>query len=140
MFHLIHFFTIYFSNVLSNSDVASLTIFNIGSNFQPYYITIILLNLFELYPIQKNFQNDMSLCFSEYLIQKFKGRSALRELSLFLNKNGPVWLTVQSLCKQLKNENIDYAVIGGLAVYIHGYERTTHDCDILLAKAVNLFY
>jgi hypothetical protein len=60
-----------------------------------------------------------------------KPRFALRELSLFLNKDGPVWLTIKSLSNHLKDEKIDYAVIGGLAVYTHGYERTTIDCDIL---------
>jgi hypothetical protein len=30
-------------------------------------------------------------------------------------------------------------IIGGLAVYAHGYERTTRDCDILLSKTVNMF-
>ena len=65
--------------------------------------------------------------------------SVLRELSRFLNKDGPVWLSIRSLAKDLKKEKIDYAVIGGLAVYTHGYERTTNHCDILLAKSVNIF-
>jgi len=60
-----------------------------------------------------------------------KPRSALRELSLFLNKDGPVWLTIKSLSNHLKDEKIDYAAIGGLAVYTQSYERTTIDCDIL---------
>jgi len=65
--------------------------------------------------------------------------SRFRELSLFLNKEGPVWLSIKSITKDLKHEKIDYAVIGGLAVCTHGYQRTTHNCDILLAKSVNIF-
>jgi hypothetical protein len=68
-----------------------------------------------------------------------KTRSVFQELSLFLNKSGPVWMAIKSITRDLKHENIDYAVIGGLAVYAHGYRRTTHDCDILLAKSVNIF-
>ena len=58
---------------------------------------------------------------------------------MFLDKDGPVWYTIRSLAQHLKHEKINYAVIGGLAVYEHGYERTTRDCDILLSKAVSLF-
>ena len=75
----------------------------------------------------------------KYVAQTLKPRSVLREISMLLNKDGPVWLTIKSLTSQLKNENINYAVIGGLAVYQHGYERTTPDCDILLPKVVNMF-
>jgi hypothetical protein len=72
--------------------------------------------------------------------RNLKPISVFRELSLFLNKEGPVWLSIKSITKDLKHEKIDYAVIGGLAVYAHGYRRTTDDCDILLAKSVNIFF
>lgn len=53
--------------------------------------------------------------------------SVFHELSRFLNKDGPVQLSIKSITKDLKEKKIYYAVIGGLAVYAHGYERTTHD-------------
>jgi hypothetical protein len=82
----------------------------------------------------------MTSALSKHLIQNFKLKSPLRDLSMFLNKDGPVWLTIRSLAKHLKDEKVSYAVVGGLAVYAHGYERTTRDCDILLSKAVNIFF
>ncbi len=68
-----------------------------------------------------------------------KPGSAFRKLSLFLNKDGPLWLTIKSLSNHLKDEKINYAVIDGLAVHTHGYQRTTNDYSILLAKTVNMF-
>ncbi len=79
----------------------------------------------------------MLLRLVQNLARKLKPSSALHELSLFLNKDGPVWLTVKSLTRNLNEEKINYAIICGLAVYQHGYERTTRDCDILLSKTVN---
>ncbi|CAF2147006.1 unnamed protein product [Rotaria magnacalcarata] len=67
--------------------------------------------------------------------QKLKSKSFIRDLSMFLNKDGPIWLTIKSLAHDLESHKVDYAIIGGLAVYAHGYERTTTDCDILLSKA-----
>ncbi|CAF3856067.1 unnamed protein product [Rotaria magnacalcarata] len=69
------------------------------------------------------------------LTQKLKSRSVFQDLSMFLNKDGPVWLTIKSLTNGLESHKVDYAIIGGLAVYAHGYERTTTGCDILLSKA-----
>ncbi|CAF5147146.1 unnamed protein product [Rotaria sp. Silwood1] len=69
------------------------------------------------------------------LTQNLKSRSPFRDLSMFLNKDGPVWLTIKSLTNGLEDQKVNYAIIGGLAVYAHGYKRTTHDCDILLSRA-----
>lgn len=65
-----------------------------------------------------------------------KSVDPFRRLSMFLNKSGPVWATVRSLADQLRDGSINYAVIGGLAVFSQGYERTTNDIDILLARSV----
>ncbi|CAF0929409.1 unnamed protein product [Rotaria sordida] len=72
---------------------------------------------------------------SRRLAQNLKSDNPFRELSMFFNKDGPIWLTIRSLVKSLEDQKVNYAVIGGLAVYAHGYERTTHDCDILLSRA-----
>ncbi|XP_037035126.1 uncharacterized protein LOC119073639 [Bradysia coprophila] len=70
------------------------------------------------------------------LIQSwFPSNNWLVKLSLFHDKRGPVWATLKILTDTLKRHNINYAVVGGVAVHIHGYERLTNDCDILLAKA-----
>jgi hypothetical protein len=33
-------------------------------------------------------------------------------------------MAIKSITRDLKHEKIDYAVIGGLGVYVHGYRRT----------------
>ena len=45
---------------------------------------------------------------------------------------GPVHLSVRSLSERLEAEGIDYALVGGMALYLHGYRRFTEDVDILL--------
>ena len=49
-------------------------------------------------------------------------------------KTGPVQLTLSSLVRRLSDEHIDYAVIGGMAMALHGLVRPTLDVDILLTK------
>jgi hypothetical protein len=50
----------------------------------------------------------------------------------FFMKKGIVFETMRRLAKQLKDEGIAYAVIGGMALAAHGYMRMTLDVDVLL--------
>jgi hypothetical protein len=36
------------------------------------------------------------------------------------------------ICEALNNEDVKYVVVGGCAVILHGYYRTTHDIDLLV--------
>jgi len=36
------------------------------------------------------------------------------------------------VCKALNNESVKYVLVGGCAVILHGYYRTTHDIDLLV--------
>lgn len=36
------------------------------------------------------------------------------------------------VCRRLTEHDVKYAVIGGWAIYIHGYERATRDIDLLV--------
>ena len=47
-------------------------------------------------------------------------------------RKGDVFDTVRRLASRLRDENIDYVVIGGLAVSELGYARATVDVDVLL--------
>ncbi len=40
-----------------------------------------------------------------------------------------------NVCKLLNKENIHYIIVGGWAVILHGYLRTTYDIDILVKKS-----
>jgi len=36
------------------------------------------------------------------------------------------------VCRRLNEKHVKYALIGGWAIYIHGYERATRDIDLIL--------
>lgn len=42
--------------------------------------------------------------------------------------------TLIRIAKRLADENIDYALIGGMALVAHGYVRFTHDVDVLTTR------
>lgn len=56
----------------------------------------------------------------------------LRESSLFHDGRGPVWETLRRITSRLDDENIPYAVIGGMALIAHGYRRETTDIDMVM--------
>jgi hypothetical protein len=45
---------------------------------------------------------------------------------------GPVHQTLRSLAERLESEGLAYALVGGMALYLHGYRRFTEDVYILL--------
>ncbi len=49
-------------------------------------------------------------------------------------KQGPVFSTLERLARRLQEENIPYAVVGGMALNLHNYERMTRDVDILMTR------
>jgi hypothetical protein len=52
-------------------------------------------------------------------------------MNIFEHK-GPIWETLQRAGAALDNAGARYAVIGGLACYLHGYRRNTIDVDLLV--------
>ena len=55
-----------------------------------------------------------------------------REIDQFFMQQGKVYETLQNVSRSLSKAGIEYAVIGGMALVIHGYRRTTQDVDLLL--------
>lgn len=45
---------------------------------------------------------------------------------------GPVFDTLERIARKLEDSGIPYAVVGGMALVAHGYNRTTTDVDILV--------
>ena len=45
---------------------------------------------------------------------------------------GKVQETLRRLSKDLEQEGIEYAIIGGMALNVHGYKRETVDVDVLV--------
>jgi hypothetical protein len=59
----------------------------------------------------------------------------LREAEEFFVKKASVQSTLERLAHRLDQEGISYAVIGGMALNVHGYVRVTRDVDVLLTPA-----
>jgi Uncharacterised nucleotidyltransferase len=58
----------------------------------------------------------------------------LRGVDEFFMKTGPVHDTLRCLVKRLAEERIDYAIIGGMALALHGFVRPTQDVDLLMTR------
>ena len=61
------------------------------------------------------------------------GGAAVEEASRFLMGEGPVHQSLQKIARRLEELGIPYAVVGGLALVAHGYDRTTVDVDVLVS-------
>jgi hypothetical protein len=56
----------------------------------------------------------------------------ITEAGMFFEKTGPVWETLRELKQRLHDANIDYVVIGGLALNAYQYPRQTIDVDVVI--------
>lgn len=55
-------------------------------------------------------------------------------------KEGDVYETLRRLIAELNENQLDYALIGGMALVAHGYRRFTEDIDILMTpEALQIF-
>ncbi|MCE9568303.1 MAG: nucleotidyltransferase family protein [Planctomycetes bacterium] len=61
-------------------------------------------------------------------------RWALMEGSMHFEKESAVFKTMQEITKRLDALGVAYAVVGGMALFMHGYRRFTEDVDILVTK------
>lgn len=62
------------------------------------------------------------------------GSEILRQVDEFFMNQSPVQNTMRNLARRLAEEKIDYAVIGGMALALHGFVRPTQDVDLLMSK------
>ena len=58
----------------------------------------------------------------------------LRESESFFAGSGAVHRTLRSLVDSLHRESIPYAIVGGMALNLHGYRRETVDVDLLMTR------
>ena len=56
----------------------------------------------------------------------------LRESSMHFQREGPVFGALNNITKRLDGLGIPYAVVGGMALFFHGFERYTTDVDLLV--------
>jgi Uncharacterised nucleotidyltransferase len=58
----------------------------------------------------------------------------LSEVDDFFMSQGPVQKTMYTIAQRLARAHIEYAVIGGMALALHGFVRPTQDVDLLLTR------
>ncbi|MBY0524271.1 MAG: nucleotidyltransferase family protein [Gemmataceae bacterium] len=61
-------------------------------------------------------------------------RWALREGSMHFEKESAVHKSLEKITRRLKDLDISYAVVGGMALFFHGLRRFTEDVDILVTR------
>jgi len=59
---------------------------------------------------------------------------ALVEGSMHFEEKSGVHETLRKITRRLDELGIPYAVVGGMAMYIHGYRRFTEDVDLLVTR------
>jgi hypothetical protein len=57
---------------------------------------------------------------------------ALRQVDEFFMESSPVHKTLNDIVRRLSEGKIDYAIIGGMALALHGFIRPTEDVDLLM--------
>lgn len=61
-------------------------------------------------------------------------RWALMEGSMHFEKESAVYTSLQRIARRLDALQVPYALVGGMAMFLHGYRRFTEDVDILVTK------
>jgi hypothetical protein len=60
------------------------------------------------------------------------GSDILRQVDEFFLNKSPVQDTLRNIARRLSDEGIDYVVIGGMALALHGLVRPTQDVNLLM--------
>jgi hypothetical protein len=66
------------------------------------------------------------------IAQPYNFGKRLREIDMFFQGTDKVHQTMYRVTETLERAGIPYAIVGGMAVNAHRYERTTGDVDILM--------
>lgn len=59
---------------------------------------------------------------------------AFREGSMHFEKDSAVHKTLRKITRRLEKLGIPYVVVGGMAMFFHGYRRFTEDVDLLVTR------
>jgi len=59
---------------------------------------------------------------------------ALQEGSMYFQEKSSLHRTLRKITQRLAELNIPYAVVGGMALFYHGFRRFTEDVDILVTR------
>jgi hypothetical protein len=58
----------------------------------------------------------------------------LQAITMFHRGRDPAHISMRRLVRRLEKSGIPHAVMGGMAVYVHGHRRLTDDVDVLLTR------
>jgi len=58
---------------------------------------------------------------------------ALQEGSMHFDKESAVHKALEKIARRLREHNIPYVIVGGMAMFFHGYRRFTEDVDVLVS-------
>ena len=61
-------------------------------------------------------------------------RWALREGSMHFDQENSVFRSLEKITRRLDELGVPYAVVGGMALFHHGYRRFTEDVDLLVTR------
>ncbi len=59
---------------------------------------------------------------------------ALREGGMHFEEKSAVHKALQKITRRLEELGVSYAVVGGMAMFLHGYRRFTEDVDLLVTR------
>ncbi len=59
---------------------------------------------------------------------------ALLEGSMYFEERSAVHTTLRNLVKELNELGLDYAIVDGMAMFLHGFRRFTEDVDVLVTR------
>lgn len=76
---------------------------------------------------------EIALDYREQLNQNLAW--ALWEGGMFFEGTNKVHVSLQRITRKLGELDIPYAIVGGMALYLHGYRRFTDDVDLLVTPA-----
>jgi hypothetical protein len=92
----------------------------------------IIPNLAQANPVAVAAGDSKGASYKERLDQDLEW--ALSEGSLYFEGKGEVHATLRRITQRLNEMGIPYAVVGGLALFNHGFRRFTEDVDILVTR------
>jgi hypothetical protein len=60
---------------------------------------------------------------------------ALREGGMHFDSGSSVHKTLRKICGQLDQLGVGYAIVGGMALFMHGFRRFTEDVDLVVTRS-----
>jgi hypothetical protein len=59
---------------------------------------------------------------------------ALEEGGMHFERESKVHKALEKIVRRLEDLHVPFAVVGGMAMFLHGYRRFTEDVDILVSR------